>query len=535
MSIMQDSLLPKPEKLSGSPELCGVIDGYRRYVGQRYFRVLMLHSRGGLTGAWSNISDHCITEVMLAELLEEMLGLPPEQADVLCRSALAHDWNKRMEVTGSGETAEQHFAKDHADVDWELVEVTHPQSIDRIEQRLVSPHLSSEELLFYIDNICMGSEIVTPQGRRDDLVQRGRLLPDAADRELDATLRIEQKIHAAREKQGLSVRVGEQLSGVLVKEYMRRLIQSAVERQFGNRREIDGKFPSIVATVEDQRRGDPEKNEDALFVSVPGEPIVVGVFDGATAIEPIPEYFQHISMTPGTLASSIAVGSMKATPSTTPEGALRYINTAMSVAACCMKVPEADRSRLFSTIGIVGMLDSVSKTMRCARVGDGFAVHMKPDGTCMWHIDKRTARMETGEITKAVEISRREHRPMREMLNHPEVVAMIKRNRLSENAPDGSACGSIKGSDAQNLEQYIDTFAIVCDTGDRIFLFSDGLLISPLMTDEQREIIEDALRVGGIEGALFAIRAHQQADPDMVRFPRLKQCDDATGVEIAIP
>lgn len=59
--------------------------------------VRILVENGRLTGEWSNVFDHCITEARVAAVLQERLNLEPEEGRCLIRAALLHDWNKRNE------------------------------------------------------------------------------------------------------------------------------------------------------------------------------------------------------------------------------------------------------------------------------------------------------------------------------------------------------------------------------------------------------------------------------------------------------
>ena len=170
------------------------VDAYLQELAEKYFRVLMLHSRGGITGEWSNVSDHCIIEAAIAEHLSGMLNLTLTEARRLCRAALAHDWDKRLERTGTPANTACIEGMHDADVDWQLVRVTHPDQIHRIEELAKKAVLSTEEILFYIDNICKGSEVVTLEERLADVQHRGGLNGASADRELRVSLDIEKKI-----------------------------------------------------------------------------------------------------------------------------------------------------------------------------------------------------------------------------------------------------------------------------------------------------------------------------------------------------
>ena len=66
----------------------------------------------------------------------------------------------------------------------------------------------------------------------------------------------------------------------------------------------------------------------------------------------------------------------------------------------------------------------------------------------------------------------------------------------------------------------------------RAFILCDGMLMN-LFTHEQQRDAERALRKGGLKELLVQTRELQERDPDCATFPRFKQFDDATGIEIA--
>ena len=177
-------------------------------------------------------------------------------------------------------------------------------------------------------------------------------------------------------------------------------------------------------------------------------------------------------------------------------------------------------------------IDKQTRELSFARLGDCMMVVLFADGKAIWYTDEQTEEIERQQIKFALEVSRRESIPMREALAHPEVARAVGADRKLENNPSGEGYGALKGSPDTLIEQYIESGSIRLSPGDRAFILCDGMLMN-LFTHEQQRDAERALRKGGLKELLVQTRELQERDPDCATFPRFKQFDDATGIEIA--
>ncbi len=290
------------------------------------------------------------------------------------------------------------------------------------------------------------------------------------------------------------------------------------------------------AIVLEERRGDPKKNEDQVFYEEDENVVVASVFDGATILGDV-EYFTKIGKTPGRLASEIAVRVVREEPmDSSPAATILKVNEKLREEAGEIPVTEKIRSELLSTTGIVVKIDKETRVLTFARAGDCIMVIMNERGECSWNTDSQAEKFEALEIQKAVEVSGREQMSLSAVLGHPEVVSVIEENRRRENDPSGNGYCSLKGSADQVMLKYLEIGQVPLRLGYKVFIFTDGMLVAPLAIRgrEQKAMAEDALRRGGIHMLLQEVRRIQEQDSECKDFNRLKQFDDAAGVEISV-
>ena len=68
---------------------------------QKHFPEMRLLFRGGKLWEkeeWRNVAEHCLVEAVASEVLSDALQLPAKEKEELVKSAICHDWNKRMDV-----------------------------------------------------------------------------------------------------------------------------------------------------------------------------------------------------------------------------------------------------------------------------------------------------------------------------------------------------------------------------------------------------------------------------------------------------
>ncbi len=136
-----------------------------------------IQHRGRLTGEWSNVLDHCITEARAAYALGDFLNLNGQDHVNLTVAALLHDWNKRNEREAANAKGIQAYNENpHQSSDglWtagynaRVIELTKSVGHTAILKVTHSTDLSVRAM-FYLDTITHGDKIVSVDERMDQL------------------------------------------------------------------------------------------------------------------------------------------------------------------------------------------------------------------------------------------------------------------------------------------------------------------------------------------------------------------------------
>ncbi len=285
--------------------------------------------------------------------------------------------------------------------------------------------------------------------------------------------------------------------------------------------------------ISDERRGNPLKNEDQATFKANNEFCLLGVFDGATAIGHIP-YFEKLGKSPGRVAAEIAKVCVENNQSSAdPVEVIMDINRKLRLKA--NKIPDiTQKSELFTTMGFVARIDRQNRTLSYAAVGDCACIVLRASGTFEWFTDEAAITFDRKEIEVAQAVSEKKGVAMSHILDTEEVKAIIATHRRLENDPKGKSFGTLKGSPDADMIRYMRTGKLTLNQGDKVFIVSDGMFISPIRSPKETRIIENSLKKGGLRNLLTCIRKIQDNDATLGQFPRLKQYDDATGIEIEV-
>lgn len=134
-----------------------------------YFGEMRLLMRGGkLTEKekWRNVAEHCLVEVACVKSLGKALGLSDKEVEDMATVAACHDWDKHLEKKpedfSEEEKAEAQAFLLKANPDKALMSATKLEWIERAHSGEAS---FLEKLQFYVDEICDGSNIVSPEER----------------------------------------------------------------------------------------------------------------------------------------------------------------------------------------------------------------------------------------------------------------------------------------------------------------------------------------------------------------------------------
>ncbi len=149
-----------------------------------------LKEKGGLTGEWSNVYDHCFTEGRVAAVFGGLLRLSAQDTDALVKAALLHDWYKRKEreatkAKGAGEYDQA--ARKSAAL---LQEAGYSEDIVLLTQSVGHTSLKTilesdnflHKLMHYIDDITFNNQVtgvderLKAWGKYQELNELGRAL-----------------------------------------------------------------------------------------------------------------------------------------------------------------------------------------------------------------------------------------------------------------------------------------------------------------------------------------------------------------------
>lgn len=167
-------------------------------------------------GDWNNVIDHCLVQAAEANVFASLLGLPEEDGHKLRVAALCHDWKKRLEKNPEDFTQKQ---KSKAQ---ELLEKVSPdQNLMKATELGFSKTILEDEasflqeLLFYIDDITRGSQIVELEERISETEARTNLNQDQRiteqlggphwDIERLAARQVEQKFYFLLKERGVNI------------------------------------------------------------------------------------------------------------------------------------------------------------------------------------------------------------------------------------------------------------------------------------------------------------------------------------------
>lgn len=118
-------------------------------------------------------------------------------------------------------------------------------------------------------------------------------------------------------------------------------------------------------------------------------------------------------------------------------------------------------------------------------------------------------------------------------LGDPETLAELRRNRERQNTPEGWVWSLGLVPDAAD---HLVRHAIPLNGGATALVCSDGLadLVSLYGTYDPATLIQRAATAG--LGSLVAELRHleREVDPDGLKYPRFKQCDDTTAVLVRV-
>ncbi len=141
--------------------------------------------KGGVLGEenqdWRNVSEHCVTEAVGAEVLAKGLGA---DAQKVVAAALIHDWFKRREIEamnkeGAGKGHRMTLEEDKTllqsfGVSEDIIAIAHANIPAQAEPEYLDNRTMEEKIMHYMDTITSNTNYVPYQERFKLLVEKPR-------------------------------------------------------------------------------------------------------------------------------------------------------------------------------------------------------------------------------------------------------------------------------------------------------------------------------------------------------------------------
>lgn len=132
---------------------------------------------------WINVSEHCLVEGVVADVLSELLNLSPEDRKAVVMAALMHDWDKKREVRAlradaqRGDQSLEEYEKAKTEGKEDLKKLKVPESVSELVDAMSpktrsGPSTLTEKIVWYADAIVSQTEIVRLRDRMAD-TERG--------------------------------------------------------------------------------------------------------------------------------------------------------------------------------------------------------------------------------------------------------------------------------------------------------------------------------------------------------------------------
>lgn len=140
---------------------------------------------------WSNVIRHCLAEAGAADALSHLLNLSEEDRENLIQAAILHDFDKRVEIEiirGSQGKLTQVAEKfksvsketlRNKGIKLEIIDII--DSVGDIDISHKENISLSQKIMFYLDNITEGTNLVDVKVKRDALLKRYPKLVDEGE------------------------------------------------------------------------------------------------------------------------------------------------------------------------------------------------------------------------------------------------------------------------------------------------------------------------------------------------------------------
>ena len=280
----------------------------------------------------------------------------------------------------------------------------------------------------------------------------------------------------------------------------------------------------------------PEReNEDAVVVLENDEALVAAALDGATSI--------------GTVTGAASGPGGRFAAQTAIEGIRRQFASAQSSSELLLAANRyiADQLRLHGidadsaspldlsrASGTAVRIDKARQLVEVSHIGEAAALVVHREGMVESVAPPDAESYDATAIALAQKIAEQRGCSLAEALQTPQIFDLMKKSQLTDNAPDGSGAGVLNGS--KNAERYIVTKSWPLGQIKQVLLLTDGLWLPTKQFGQEPDWQEMAgvINQRGLAELYRQVTALENDDTDLIKYPRFKKHDDASGVVITV-
>lgn len=289
---------------------------------------------------------------------------------------------------------------------------------------------------------------------------------------------------------------------------------------------------------EKQSESGDRKNEDTFVIVENDGVLAAAVVDGGSALSSVTTV-KGVERFSGLFVSERAVEHIRKEYSKVSSAEDLLLSTNRYVASELQSHgidPETAGPLVLPTASGVGIvrIDKKNQTLEVAQVEEVAVLIVWEDGRVGLALSIRTPPWDVRAMSLAQQIAKEMGVSLREALRDERVGELFVKSRADENAPGGTGSGALNGRGA--LKEYIQSVKLPLEGIRSVVLLTDGMFppqddfFSPPDWEQVARVVErDGLK--GLYDWVFRLKS---SDPELDKYPRAKQYDDATGIVIKL-
>lgn len=280
-----------------------------------------------------------------------------------------------------------------------------------------------------------------------------------------------------------------------------------------------------------------EKNQDTLGVEEDNKKLIAFVVDGATALADITQTSRS-SLNGVWVADIVKAAAKKHFAETTSAKKLlllvnqevannlklKYIDSEVTSAE---NLPSASGS-------VFVFIDKTKNSLEVAQLGDAICLLILKDGTTKLAFQSPSITEDVEAIRLALKISKEKNISLKKAFLYKDIANCMVRGRSKENDKSGKGYGAINGK--SSASKYLMSRIEQLDGIKSVIIMSDGMIPpkNNLSNKLDWESVSQLIQERGSKGLYDYTSRLQLSDPNLIKYPRFKNHDDATCIVIDI-